>query len=271
MIGLRSLRSRSPAALFAQGRRGLATNASNWSLAPAASLPMTVQAAVAELKQGKERAFDQTIDCAIGLGLDPRKAAENLRGAIELPHGNGRKVKVAVFAEKEDAEAAMAAGAHVAGLESLIKAINEGEMDFTHCIATPGVMSDVKKVARILGPRNMMPNAKVGTITEDVTAGVKSILRGKTSFRVDKEGFVHVGVGKMSFPDDHLVENLQSVMVKLFEMRPASQKGTYLKVRCASGRVWTASPFANPPERSSFLNCSVSDPLFRCPLLPRIP
>ncbi|EKU21096.1 large subunit ribosomal protein L1 [Nannochloropsis gaditana CCMP526] len=180
-------------------------------------------------KEEKRRNFTETVDLAIQLGVDPRKPNQSVRGVQTLPNGTGKSVRVAVFARGDDAEAAKAAGAAVVGAEDLVKAIQDGELAFDRCVATPEVMPLVSRVARVLGPRGLMPNPKMGTVTKDVGAAVKSAMAGQAQFKADRFGMVHVGVGKVSFEPEALLENIRVLMVALGNAKPEGAKGKYFK------------------------------------------
>lgn len=173
--------------------------------------------------------FDQTVDVAINLGVDPRHADQMVRGAIVLPHGTGKTARVAVFARGEKQAEAQAAGADVVGEADLAKRIEEGFMDFDTVIATPDMMGVVGRLGKVLGPRGLMPNPKVGTVTADIARAVKEAKGGKIEFRAEKAGVVHAPVGKASFSADKLQENLNSLLETVMRMKPATAKGVYLK------------------------------------------
>lgn len=180
----------------------------------------------------KERAvakFDETVEVAINLGVDPRHADQMVRGVVSLPHGTGRDVKVAVFARGDKAEEAKAAGADIVGAEDLFEVVNSGKVDFDRCVATPDMMPLVGRLGKVLGPRGLMPNPKVGTVTADVAAAVKASKGGAVEFRVEKAGIVHAGVGKVSFSDDALVENIRALCDAVIKAKPSGAKGEYLK------------------------------------------
>src|SRR5882724_5643734 len=182
------------------------------------------------LTRGTARAkFDETIELAVHIGVDPRKADQNVRGTVVLPHGTGKSVRVAVFAKGEKAKEAEAAGADVVGGEELVKRISEeGWLEFDKAVATPDMMGQVGRLGKILGPRGLMPNPKVGTVTVDVGKAVQELKGGKVEFRVDKAGNVHVPVGKVSFGEQKLLENASVVIDSLIRAKPSSAKGTYL-------------------------------------------
>jgi large subunit ribosomal protein L1 len=180
----------------------------------------------------KERAtakFDETIEVSMNLGVDPRHADQMVRGVCALPNGSGRKVRVGVFAKGPKAEEAKKAGADVVGAEDLFEIVNKGTIDFDRCIATPDMMGLVGRLGKVLGPRNMMPNPKVGTVTMDVTAAVKAAKGGAVEFRVEKAGIVQAGVGKASFPAEQIVQNVKAFVDAVNKAKPAGSKGTYVK------------------------------------------
>jgi large subunit ribosomal protein L1 len=180
----------------------------------------------------KERAvakFDETIEVSMNLGVDPRHADQMVRGVCALPNGSGRTVRVGVFAKGAKAEEAKKAGADVVGAEDLFEIVNKGTIDFDRCIATPDMMGLVGRLGKVLGPRNMMPNPKVGTVTMDVTAAVKAAKGGAVEFRVEKAGIVQAGVGKASFSADKIVENIKAFVDAVNKAKPAGAKGTYVK------------------------------------------
>ena len=179
----------------------------------------------------KERKFDQTVDIAVNTCLDPRHADQVLRGVTELPNGTGKSVRVAVFARDEKAEEAKAAGADIVGAEDLLESIQKGNMDFDRCIATPDMMPLVGRLGKVLGPRGLMPNPKLGTVTPDVAKAVESAKGGAVEFRAEKAGIVHNGVGKLSFTEDKLVENIRSYINATQKARPAGAKGNIVKGR----------------------------------------
>lgn len=180
-------------------------------------------------KETSSKNFDATVDVVFRLGVDPRKADQLVRGTVSLPHGTGKDVRVAVFAEGDNAEAAKAAGADIVGTEELIAAINEGNIDFDVAIATPDQMAKVGRVARVLGPRGLMPNPKTGTVTADVTKAVADVKGGKISFRVDKASNLHAIIGKASFGAEKLAENYGALYDEILRLKPSSAKGIYAK------------------------------------------
>ena len=189
----------------------------------------TLEAAVALVKERATAKFDETIEVAVNLGVDPRHADQMVRGVVGLPNGTGKTVRVAVFARGGKADEAKAAGADIVGAEDLMESILGGNIDFDRCIATPDMMPIVGRLGKVLGPRNLMPNPKVGTVTMDVTNAVKNAKGGEVQFRVEKAGIIHGGVGKASFPADKLVENIKAFVDAVARSRPTGAKGTYMK------------------------------------------
>jgi large subunit ribosomal protein L1 len=173
--------------------------------------------------------FDESVDVAVRLGVDPRQADQMVRGSVVLPHGTGKKIRIIAFAQGEKEKEAKEAGAELVGAEELVEKIKGGWLDFDKAVATPDMMRVVGKVAKILGPRGMMPNPKTGTVTNDIAAAIKDIQAGKVDFRVEKAGIVHSMVGKVSFGAEKIKENLLTFFEKIIKMKPASSKGTYLK------------------------------------------
>ena len=185
--------------------------------------------AVALIRGNATAKFDETVEIAMNLGVDPRHADQMVRGVVELPNGTGKHVRVAVFARGEKADEAKEAGADIVGAEDLMETIQGGTIDFDRCIATPDMMPVVGRLGRILGPRNLMPNPKVGTVTRDVADAVKAAKAGQVQFRVERAGVVHAGIGKASFDDDKLVENARAFIAAISRAKPQAAKGTYLK------------------------------------------
>lgn len=185
--------------------------------------------AVALIKGAAKAKFDETIEIALNLGVDPRHADQMVRGVIELPHGTGKTVRVAVFAKADKAEEARKAGADVVGAEDLAEKIQGGFMDFDRCIATPDMMGVVGRLGKVLGPRNLMPNPKLGTVTPNVAEAVRAAKAGQVQFRVEKAGIVHAGVGKASFGEAQLAENIKAFVDAINKAKPSGAKGTYLK------------------------------------------
>jgi large subunit ribosomal protein L1 len=173
--------------------------------------------------------FDETIEVAINLGVDPRHADQMVRGVVSLPNGTGRKLRVAVFAKGPKADEAKAAGADIVGAEDLAEKVQKGEIDFDRCIATPDMMGVVGRLGKVLGPRGLMPNPKVGTVTMDVTGAIKDAKGGAVEYRVEKAGIVQAGVGKASFAENALVENVRSFVDSVAKAKPQGAKGTYVK------------------------------------------
>ena len=187
-------------------------------------------AAAVDLIKGNATAkFDETVEIAINLGVDPRHADQMVRGVVALPHGTGKALRVAVFAKGDKAKEAEAAGADLVGAEDLAERITKGEIPFDRCIATPDMMAVVGRLGKILGPRGLMPNPKLGTVTPDVTAAVKAAKAGQIEFRVEKAGIVHAGVGKASFTAEALSENIKAFVDVINKAKPSGAKGTYLK------------------------------------------
>jgi large subunit ribosomal protein L1 len=189
----------------------------------------TVTDAVKIIKERAKTKFDETLELAITLGVDTRKADQNIRGMVTLPNGTGKKIRIAVFAQDAKADEAKAAGADIVGSDELVEMIQKGDMPFDRCIATPDMMPMVAKVGRILGPRGLMPNPKLGTVTVDVKAAIETAKKGQIEFRAEKAGIVHAGVGKVSFEEGKLVENIMSLVKALKKAKPESSKGTYMK------------------------------------------
>lgn len=184
------------------------------------------------VKMVKDRAiakFDETIEVTMNLGVDPRYADQMVRGVVNLPNGTGRHVRVAVFARGDKAEEAKAAGADIVGAEDLFETVNGGTIEFDRCIATPDMMPLVGRLGKILGPRSLMPNPKVGTVTPDVAAAVKASKGGAVEFRVEKAGIVHAGVGKASFSAEQIAENVKAFADAVLKAKPTGAKGDYLK------------------------------------------
>jgi large subunit ribosomal protein L1 len=184
------------------------------------------------VKLVKERAkarFDETVEIALNLGVDPRHADQMVRGMVSLPHGTGKSVRVAVFAKGDNAQAATDAGADIVGAEDLAEKVQAGEINFDRCVATPDMMGVVGRLGKILGPRGLMPNPKLGTVTADVAGAVKAAKAGQVEFRVEKAGLIHAGVGKASFPDEALRENVEAFVTAINRAKPSGAKGVYLK------------------------------------------
>ncbi|MFP3384934.1 MULTISPECIES: 50S ribosomal protein L1 [Tritonibacter] len=190
---------------------------------------LTVEEAVALVKANAATKFDETIDIAMNLGVDTRHADQMVRGVVGLPNGTGKTMRVAVFARGPKAEEAQAAGADIVGAEDLMETIQGGTIEFDRCIATPDMMPVVGRLGKILGPRNLMPNPKVGTVTMDVKTAVEAAKGGEVQFKAEKGGVVHAGVGKASFDEAKLVENVRAFISAVSKAKPAGAKGTYMK------------------------------------------
>jgi large subunit ribosomal protein L1 len=185
--------------------------------------------AIRLVKQNATAKFDETVEIAVHLGVDPRHADQMVRGVVSLPHGTGKQLRVAVFAKGEKADEARAAGADVVGAEDLAAQVQGGQIDFDRCIAAPDMMAVVGRLGKILGPRGLMPNPKLGTVTPDVAGAVRAAKAGQIEFRVEKAGIVHGGVGKASFADEALAENIRAFIDALLKVKPSGAKGTYLQ------------------------------------------
>jgi large subunit ribosomal protein L1 len=190
---------------------------------------LSLEEAVALVKSNAKAKFDESIEVAVALGVDPKYADQMVRGVCNLPNGTGRSVRVAVFARGAKADEARAAGAEVVGAEDLLEEVTGGRMDFDRVIATPDMMALVGRLGKVLGPRGLMPNPKVGTVTMDVTKAVNDSKGGAVEFRVEKAGIVHAGVGKASFGDAALAENIRALVDALVKAKPTGAKGTYVK------------------------------------------
>lgn len=190
---------------------------------------LPLEEAVALVKSNAKAKFDESIEVAVALGVDPKYADQMVRGVCNLPNGTGRSVRVAVFARGAKADEARAAGAEVVGAEDLLEEVTGGRMDFDRVIATPDMMALVGRLGKVLGPRGLMPNPKVGTVTMDVTKAVNDSKGGAVEFRVEKAGIVHAGVGKASFGDAALAENIRALVDALVKAKPTGAKGTYVK------------------------------------------
>jgi len=184
--------------------------------------------AVNLIKDRAKAKFDETIEVAMNLGVDPRHADQMVRGVVNLPNGSGRTQRVAVFARGAKAEEAKAAGADIVGAEDLVEKVTAGQIDFDRCIATPDLMPLVGRLGKVLGPRGLMPNPKVGTVTADVTTAVRGAKGGSVEFRVEKAGIIHAGVGKASFPAEKLVENVRAFADAVQKAKPAGAKGSFV-------------------------------------------
>lgn len=190
---------------------------------------VSVEDAVALIKSNANAKFDETVEIALNLGVDPRHADQMVRGTVNLPNGTGKTVRVAVFARGDKAEEAKAAGADIVGAEDLMETVQSGKIDFDRCIATPDMMPIVGRLGKVLGPRNLMPNPKIGTVTVDVKEAVEAAKGGQVQFKVEKAGVIHAGVGKASFDEAKLVENIRAFVDAVSKAKPSGAKGTYMK------------------------------------------
>ena len=188
-----------------------------------------IQDAVKLIKERAKAKFDETIEVSMNLGVDPRHADQMVRGVCNLPNGSGRTVRVAVFARGAKADEARAAGADVVGAEDLFETVNGGTIDFDRCIATPDMMPLVGRLGKVLGPRGLMPNPKLGTVTQDVTAAVKAAKAGSIEFRAEKAGIIHAGVGKASFSEEAITANVKALVTAINRAKPSGAKGTFIK------------------------------------------
>ena len=188
----------------------------------------SVEEAVKIIKGNAKVKFDETVEIAMNLGIDPRHADQQVRGVVQLPHGTGKPMRVAVFAKDGKADDAKAAGADIVGAEDLAEKVQAGEIAFDRCIATPDLMAGVGRLGRVLGPKGLMPNPKLGTVTQDVTAAVKAAKGGEVQFRCEKAGIVHAGVGKVSFEEAALADNVRAFIGAISKAKPSGVKGTYI-------------------------------------------
>ncbi len=193
------------------------------------NLAYAVEEAVKLVKERATAKFDESVEIAMNLGVDPRHADQMVRGVCQLPNGSGKSVRVAVFAKDEKADEAKAAGAEVVGAEDLVEKIQKGAIEFDRCIATPDMMPLVGRLGKVLGPRGLMPNPKVGTVTQDIKEAVEAAKGGAVEFRVEKAGIIHAGVGKASFSEDQIVGNVKALIDAVQKARPSGAKGTYIK------------------------------------------
>lgn len=184
--------------------------------------------AISLLKENSKVKFDETLEVSVKLGVDPKQSDQMVRGVAALPHGTGKKVRVAVFAKNEQAKEALDAGADIVGAEDLVEKISKGELEFDRCVATPDMMALVGRVAKILGPKGLMPNPKLGTVTVNVKNAISSIKSGQVEFRVEKAGIVHAGLGKLSFSKEFLAENVKSFFEQLSKSKPQTSKGVFI-------------------------------------------
>lgn len=190
---------------------------------------LSIEEAISLVKNNSKTKFDETVDLALNLGVDPRHADQMVRGVCALPNGTGRNVRVAVFARGAKADEATKAGADMVGAEDLMETVQAGSVDFDRCIATPDLMPIVGRLGKVLGPRNLMPNPKVGTVTMDVADAVTAAKSGEVQFKAEKAGVVHAGVGKTSFDEKKLVENVKAFIESVKKVKPTGAKGTYLQ------------------------------------------
>ena len=190
---------------------------------------LSVEDAVKLIKSAASAKFDETLEIAMNLGVDPRHADQMVRGVVQLPNGTGKTVRVAVFARGAKADEAKAAGADIVGAEDLMETIQSGKIEFDRCIATPDMMPLVGRLGKILGPRNLMPNPKVGTVTMDVATAVAAAKGGEVQFKVEKAGVIHGGIGKVSFSDEALAQNVRAFVDAVSKAKPTGAKGAYLK------------------------------------------
>jgi len=188
-----------------------------------------VEKAVEMIKTGATAKFDETIEVAMNLGIDPRQSDQNVRGVVQLPHGTGKSLRVAVFAKGDKAKQAKDAGADVVGDADLAEKVQAGQIDFDRCIATPDMMAVVGRLGKVLGPRGLMPNPKLGTVTNDIAEAVKAAKGGQVEFRAEKAGLVHAGVGKASFTKEALIDNVKAFIGAVAKAKPSGAKGSYIK------------------------------------------
>lgn len=208
-------------------KAGKRTRAAQEAFADQANV--TIAEAVSLVKANAKAKFDETVELAVNLGVDPRHADQMVRGVVSLPNGTGKTVRVAVFAKDAKADEAKAAGADIVGAEDLMETVQGGKIEFDRCIATPDMMPLVGRLGKVLGPRNLMPNPKVGTVTMDVAEAVKNAKGGEVQFKAEKAGVVHAGVGKASFDEKKLAENVKAFIDAVQKAKPAGAKGAYMK------------------------------------------
>jgi large subunit ribosomal protein L1 len=202
----------------------------------------TLKDAIEQVKQLAYAKYDETVDLAVNLGVDPRKSDQMVRGTIVLPHGLGKKVRIVVFAKGEKAKEASDAGVEHVGAEDLVDKINGGWLDFDKAVATPDLMGMVSKLGRILGPRGLMPNPKTGTVTFDIAKAVKEIAAGKVDYKTEKSGIVHIPIGKVSFDSQKLLENARAIIASIIKGKPSASKGRYLKKLSVSSTIGVGIP-----------------------------
>jgi large subunit ribosomal protein L1 len=204
--------------------------------------PMNVHLAIDYLRQRTWAAFDETVEISVNLGVDPRKPNQAIKGVARLPHGTGKQVRVCVFASGADAQSALEAGADVVGAEDLVERVQKGDMPFDTVIATPEMMPLVGKIGKILGPKGLMPNPKMGSVTKDVARAIKAAKAGAVQFRVEKAGIIQAGIGKLSFKNDELLNNLRSFMVAVSDAKPEGLKGKYIMTVSLSSTMGPGIP-----------------------------
>ena len=202
---------------------------------PVAAYPLAD--AVKMLKERAQTKFDETIEIALNLGVDPRHADQMVRGVVQLPHGTGKTLRVAAFARGAKADEAKEAGADLVGAEDLAERVQNGDIDFDRCVATPDMMPVVGKLGKVLGPRGLMPNPKLGTVTQDIAAAITAVKGGQVQFRVEKAGIVHAGVGKASFSEAQLIENVRAFVGAINQAKPSGAKSTFLKKMALSSTM----------------------------------
>ncbi len=193
--------------------------------------------AVKMIKERAQTKFDETIEIALNLGVDPRHADQMVRGVVQLPHGTGKTLRVAAFARGAKADEAKEAGADLVGAEDLAERVQNGDIDFDRCVATPDMMPVVGKLGKVLGPRGLMPNPKLGTVTQDIAAAITAVKGGQVQFRVEKAGIVHAGVGKASFSEAQLIENVRAFVGAINQAKPSGAKSTFLKKMALSSTM----------------------------------
>jgi len=201
------------------------------------STEYSLEVALREVKARAQAKFDETVEVSMNLGVDPRHADQMVRGVVTLPNGTGKLVRVAVFARGDKAEEARKAGAELVGAEDLMASIQKGEMNFDRCIATPDMMAIVGRLGKILGPRGLMPNPKLGTVTPNVAAAVEAVKGGQVEYRVEKAGIIHARVGKVSFEEKALIENARTLIKAVLKAKPAATKGVYVKTVSVSSTM----------------------------------
>ena len=200
----------------------------------------SINDAVKIIKTNATAKFDETIEISLNLGIDPRHADQNVRGVVQLPHGTGKSLRVAVFAKGDKAKIAKDAGADIVGAEDLAEKVNAGQIEFDRVIATPDMMALVGRLGKVLGPRGLMPNPKLGTVTNDVAEAVKATKGGQVEFRAEKSGLIHAGIGKASFSEAAIADNVKAFVGAINRAKPAGAKGTFLKKVCISSTMGPA-------------------------------